>query len=176
MEKLIYKNTMWDISDEEILEGLEPEELEGLTVSEKERLADSYRETWRDDEFDNIKWLLKTLQERIKAPKYVVKGTVGLWNGPQRGIAIKNTLEDAFWFAVSDCELEKMTEEDGALNIEVSHHDGRNYFSIRPMSKKGYEYYDRHEYDSSMTDREFYAQFNREEFLRKIKIKKEEMI
>ena len=177
MKKLIYENTTRDMTDEEILEGLEPEELEDLTELEKQRLADSYRETWNEDEFLNIKYFLINLHKRINAQKYMIKGTLGLWDGPHTGKILKDNLEEALYFIIGrDCEVQKITEEDGILNIEVSHHDGRNYFSIRPLNQKGYEYYDKYEYDSSMTDRELYNQLDKEEFLGKIEVKKEEMI
>lgn len=79
--------------------------------------------------------------------KFVISGEVGLWNGRHSGadvIVNKNDL----WKYFKDCENFNFYEdENGDLCIECSHHDGNNFFVVRPISDRGYEELERMDVD-----------------------------
>lgn len=76
----------------------------------------------------------------------LVKGYSSRWNSRTAGINIYSDIEAALDTESSrygrnniyaDCEFEKIWEEDGALFILGSHHDGEVLTEFRQLSKKG---------------------------------------
>ncbi len=79
--------------------------------------------------------------------KFVISGEVGRWNGRHSGADVIVNAND-LWKYFKDCENFKFYEdENGDLRIECSHHDGTNFFVVRPISSRGYEELERMEVD-----------------------------
>ena len=100
---------------------------------------------------DYYEWILKNTQENfdcdldnIKTHKpwavpVVVTGTLGLWWGHPE---IKPERIESVYEAIQKCigrdgDYVKVEFNDGKLDVQVSHHDGTNCFTIRALSKKG---------------------------------------
>jgi len=67
-----------------------------------------------------------------------ITGTLGLWNGKKEIIPEKETdLETAIKRCIGDNTEElKISDVDGKLIVECSHHDGTNVFDIRLAHNK----------------------------------------
>lgn len=88
-----------------------------------------------DDFFDNLRYA-----DGIVRSACVVSGRLGLWWG-NPNIEPKKfwTLEDAIrecWTGADDVEI---TLRNGVVEFVGMHHDGRNYFEIRPLTYRGAE-------------------------------------
>lgn len=70
--------------------------------------------------------------------KYLIIADLGLWNGRQKGGSFITGLWNAITSGLYDNI--KITDTDGKLQIETTHHDGANYYTIYELTKKGYDY------------------------------------
>ena len=88
----------------------------------------------------------------------VVTGTVGRWNG-RFEIELKafHTLKESIYACVSNMDYVILTEDKGVIKIEVIHHDGRNYFEIHKLNKKGLEAYCN---DEDLNNKKYYKKFD----------------
>lgn len=101
-----------------------------------------------EDEEDNVSYY-----ERKHGYKhYVVLADLGLWNGRADGGKIIRGL----WKSISECfeDYNEIYQEGKRLKVTAIHHDGTNYFQIRELTDRGYEYWQNHQYD--MSDREMH--------------------
>jgi hypothetical protein len=71
---------------------------------------------------------------------WIVKGNVGTWQGPKESGAIIYSIEklSKIW---KDCDYIKVTDKEGHLYFECSHHDGTNIFELKRLTEKGYNYW-----------------------------------
>ena len=108
-------------------------------------LADMYFE---DEDGEPCEYLYNLAEEDFETTfgnmegEFVVCGTIGLWDGKREGYSTKlyNSIEEAIigcndGFYGNLC----VTDEDGALLVDVSHHDGSNSFEIRELTAVGSE-------------------------------------
>lgn len=96
------------------------------------------------------------------ADQFLITGTLGLWYGQKDGGAIITDLTNITRHFEDYSILEL---EDGKLKLETSHHDGTNTFEIVPLTRKGQEFADRHDYD--MTDRDLHIKLKNKRGLTK---------
>ena len=66
-----------------------------------------------------------------------VVGSLGLWNGNVDVESKFDTLRKAITECIVGCDYITITETNGVINVRGIHHDGRNYFSIYKLNKKG---------------------------------------
>ena len=76
---------------------------------------------------------------------FIVVGTCGLWYGNAEGGTIINGISD-FFRLLKDCNFYKITDCNGHLLVQGSHHDGTNYFELKVLNNRGEEFYDRNSY------------------------------
>lgn len=105
---------------------------------------------------------IRKMEQHTNASKYLIEANIGTWMGARQAGAVVNSLKQAIMKCANGLEDYSVSEEDGVIIVKGSHHDGSNSFKIRPLSKKGWEYYDRHEYDSSMSDWELIQKLSEE--------------
>ena len=103
--------------------------------------SESYREWVQEQIEEDIECFFANLQysDANKTP-VVVTGSLGLWWGRP---SIEDTLIESLLAAVKkcveECDYFKVYSEEGVLYVESSHHDGTNYFEIRPLTDLGAE-------------------------------------
>ena len=70
--------------------------------------------------------------------KWVAEGTLGLWNG-QREIVPKvfDSLFEAIIACTHRCDYIKITKNHRTIEVEATHHDGTNYFTLKCLSDLG---------------------------------------
>lgn len=80
----------------------------------------------------------------------LVKGSIGLYNGPRGGITVYENFEDAVdtspnWHGgdniFADCEIDGIWDENGSLFVTGAHHDGRALVEMRQLTDKGEDLY-----------------------------------
>lgn len=72
-------------------------------------------------------------------------GAIGRWNGVFRAGKIGEFWK-LYYEATRDCDYIKISDENGKLFLRCSHHDGTNFFEIKEITNKGYDYLERWEY------------------------------
>lgn len=80
---------------------------------------------------------------------FMLRETVQRWNGRAEAGYIFNNFDDAFYKAVKDCDYIKIWDENGHLYIKCSHHDGTNFFEIKRITYKAYNFIDNWAYNLS---------------------------
>lgn len=85
-----------------------------------------------DDLLSNIKHCVYNRQ------KWVAEGTLGLWNG-QREIVPKvfDSLFEAIIACTHKCDYIKITKNHSTIEVEATHHDGTNRFTLKCLSDLG---------------------------------------
>lgn len=155
MKCVLYSNYYSDEAFDSAKEFLEEENEEGKEISDD----DVFQEMSFEDEvnWDDFKYEF----EKLLAKNYwLVRGTLGLWNGPAAAGKIVSSLSELSE-AWRDCDYIEFTDEDGHLYLTCSHHDGTNHFEIKKLTNMGVEYMDNHRYD---TDREVHDKIMRSNF------------
>lgn len=106
-------------------------------------------------EFDDL--LMNLKYDKENNVDCVVTGKVGRWNGNFE-IECKhfNTLKDAIFACIENCEYYIITEDNGIINIISIHHDGRNNFDIHKLNKKGYDA----PYNTNLNNEKYWDKFS----------------
>lgn len=106
------------------------------------------KEVFSDDSEEFFNWLYKSLNDEFddfmtnllysdENVECIVLGSLGLWYGKVEIQPKKfNTLKDAIYACLSECDYYTITEENGIINVLSSHHDGTNSFSIYKLNKR----------------------------------------
>lgn len=109
-----------------------------------EEPTQSQLECWINDEMefarDSFECEMKNFLKRHD--KFILFGTFGAWDGPKGICALVDDLDD-LQSALSLRGDNTVTFEDvsGKLIVTQSHHDGTNYYELRPLTKKGLDHY-----------------------------------
>ena len=85
---------------------------------------------WEDFN-DNLKY------DNENNTECIVIGSLGLWNGRKEVQQKFDTLRKAISACIGNCDYITITETNGVINVVSIHHDGRNYFEIHKLNKKG---------------------------------------
>lgn len=138
-------NSQWwmDYSYEEYKEEMEDR---GFKASEEgsegywydiEQMTTDY---W-DDMFVSLKY------SPYAKEKVMIIGKVGKWNGNfDINPVLCNNPMDAIEKCIGSCDDCEINMVDGHIEVIAKHHDGRNYFEIHFLSKKGYNEIERQKY------------------------------
>lgn len=165
-EKILFSNYYGDMYSEEDIKEIILEDIHyGLVDFKEEDIDDEmisdYMRRFLDDEFYDFK---ENFRKELDSNYYVVTGTLGLWDGTHEGGKVI-----AGWYdlmnLLEDCDYIKFVDENGLLKVTGSHHDGTNYFQVKELTDKGYEYYKNNEYDLTRRDL-CETLFNSEEYSR----------
>lgn len=87
--------------------------------------------------------------------KWVVSGTLGLWNG-RHEIEPKlfNNLINALNACFGKCDDIIITKSHSVIKVTALHHDGRNYFELRALSDLGEERANKYDGNISFKNKE----------------------
>lgn len=137
--KVVYLDTGRIPSHDEVTEWWEANH-EGEPVP-----AEDSTEWWgvvtdiRDQEFDDLRCNFTSLGVCL------VSGTCGTWRGPMPGGRVMpvNSLGDLLR-CVSNCDSTEVYIDSEGLHVVGHHHDGTDCFMVRPLTKKGQAYWDKH--------------------------------
>lgn len=87
--------------------------------------------------------------------KWVVNGTLGLWNGRHKiQPQIFKTLIDALNACFVKCDDIIVIKSHSVIKVIAMHHDGRNYFELRALSDLGEERANKYDGNISFNNRE----------------------
>lgn len=86
------------------------------------------------------------MSEFIGDETFILRGTVETWQGHFSAGFIFDSYEQ-FSRVFYDEAYNRIYDVGGEFIIQIAHHDGINYFKIRKLNKKGYEYYQDHYFD-----------------------------
>lgn len=105
--------------------------------------------TYFNDLWEQALYSLDKLDTQADA--FIMWGTCGLWYGDVAGGKVLNNLKDLTQY-LEDYTIIQL--EEGIIQIDTYHHDGLNTYYIKPLSNRGYNYYNNHYYE--MSDRELH--------------------
>ena len=153
-ERVIFDN--YDLCEQYPDNELKEIALECGWVDNEEDITDNDLWEWRYEESETD-WDIERerLEEFFKDKTVIFFGTVGRWDGRYGGCKV-GEFWDIYWKAIKDCDYIKIYDVNGHFYIKCSHHDGNNFFEVKEVTDKGYEYYDRWKYDYGNNRREWY--------------------
>ena len=169
---LIYSNDLFKNYDS--MEAIKEEMVE---FDEDERPADDISDDEAYDYFHNVDELnWEQVTEGLKkvdkesSSHWVVRASLGLWDGRFAGGRIFNSLESAIRAMMSDMDYVDIEEDErGNVTVTEHHHDGTNYYTLRRLNKAGEEAYDRTPYERNreVVERLFKPRYSNNARLRK---------
>lgn len=92
-----------------------------------------------DSDWDNLKWALNSA---FKKSCFILTGTCGRWDGNYDGGRFIHNFNDLH-SAISHLDYLKFYECDGHFYIKGSHHDSDDFYELKRLTNKGYEYADK---------------------------------
>lgn len=101
--------------------------------------------------FDDLISEIEFFENNHGKKKYVTCGTVGRWNDPAAGGAIREGLVPIIRGALKDCDEFKIEFVRGILKITGHHHDGTNVFYVREMTERGVAFEERNRFMDDRT-------------------------
>lgn len=137
--------TIYDNYDVEIYREMAMDDLSDLCIKNPtQEEIDKYIEINMANDWDNL--IEGVLCDHIEAEKWIAYGSIRRWDGSYHGWKV---LEDArdFFDLIQDCLYFRIDDEDGLIKIKCSHHDGTNYYTLKPLTKHGYDFYRNYGWD-----------------------------
>jgi len=114
-------------------------------------------------EWDDFKMELSNFINKNKHG-WILKGTNGTWMGPRPSGTVFFDVEKLSK-AWNDCDYVKVIDKGGHLHLQCSHHDGTNYYEIKRLTEKGYNYWDKMENDLFVNPKEVHETIFKSNFL-----------
>lgn len=95
-------------------------------------------------ELEHMEWedMLEELANIDNYKKCILSGKAGTWEGNFEAAKIYDTIEDAIYAAIRNCDYIKVWSENGHLYLKASHHDGTHNFELKLLTYKGWETWD----------------------------------
>ena len=81
---------------------------------------------------------IENLKFAMEDKEYRIEGTLGLWNGRHTIIPVIRKGIDAVLDCLNESDDYVIFEEKGTLKIIAYHHDGRNEFTLKEKTPKGF--------------------------------------
>lgn len=105
----------------------------------------------QDEHLDELEYndFIRDFKRFLQDRKFLLKGTVGTWQGDKDGGMFVFGNMDAIHKLLKDCDYISYYEDNGRLYVMGTHHDGTNHAELRLLTKKGEEYADRHGWSNS---------------------------
>lgn len=122
------------------------EEIKNNLVELNEGIIPSENEIWDEYNFSqsmDFEFFEDAFNEFINNDTFVLQGSIGLYHGTYQGGFIFDTFNE-LCRAWKDSDYIEIYDENGHLYLKCSHHDGTNFYEIRKLNHKGYEYYSKH--------------------------------
>lgn len=100
---------------------------------------------------DDINWDVfeSEYKEYFNTNNFVVRANLGRWCGRFESGRIMTSGWKDFLRVIQHYDYLEIVDNNGHLEIVGTHHDGRDYFEIRELTRKGDEYADGYHYDKS---------------------------
>ena len=103
---------------------------------------------WQEFEEENeINWyvLADDLKSFFGDDAYILRGTVGTWMGRREAGVVSNNFMDVIYKAIDNCDYISLTDVNGHLYLDCTHHDGTNSYEIKKLTDKGISYLSNYE-------------------------------
>ena len=93
------------------------------------------------DEDNRIEWedFTYELERILKDGEYILTGTCGRWDGRAEGGNFIHNIHD-FYKCIGHLDKIKFYDENGHFYIYGYHHDGSDFYELKKLTRKGYEY------------------------------------
>ena len=103
---------------------------------------------------DDINWddFKSEYKEYFNTNNFVVRANLGRWCGRFESGKIMTGGWKDFLRVIQNYDYLEIVDNNGHLEIVGTHHDGRDYFEIRELTRKGDEYADGYHYDKSESE------------------------
>lgn len=103
---------------------------------------------------DDINWddFKSEYKEYFNTNYFVVKANLGRWNGRFESSEIMTDGWKDFLRVIEDYDNLEIVDNNGHLEIVGTHHDSRDYFEIRELTRKGDEYVNIYNYGKSESE------------------------
>ncbi len=140
-KKLLFDTSAWldDINNRKVYEAY-VDECRKNEITPASMDSDTFMGWCIEVERQNMEDTLENFRcSSLLKGKWVIVGTLGLWNGPH---AIEPVVMDELDKAVIRCTYDdiKLTYDSDSLQVSTTHHDGTNTFTIRKLSQKGIDF------------------------------------
>ena len=140
-KKLLFDTSAWldDINNSEVYEAYVDECREN-EITPATMDSDTFTDWCIEMERQNMEdTLMNFRSSSLLKGKWVIVGTLGLWNGPH---AIEPVVMDELDKAIIRCTQDDimLTYDSESLQVSTTHHDGVNLFTIRKLSQKGIDF------------------------------------
>ena len=80
---------------------------------------------------------------------FLIYGTIERWNGKRKGYKLIKNIDSELYSILYDFSKIEYNIENGTIDIITVHHDGTNYYTIKPLSTRGENYYNNHYYEQN---------------------------
>lgn len=150
--RLLYDSDVsYDEAKQDLIDsGIEEEEIsDGLIYSEIEDMQNRNLEIFEYE--------LENFENSLETSSFIAYGDVGLWHGVYRGYKKFNSLKSAIDFITRDCNYYKIFDINGSFRVVAACHDGRHCITIKNITKKGEEYFERWKESYSDSRKEVYV-------------------
>lgn len=133
-----------------------------------ERIADEESWWWQD--------MLGEVKRLFGGRDFIACGSVGRWCCVSAGGVVWNGDDFRDWLNVagSDCIYFEILVEDGILKVKCTHHDGTNYWEIKPLTEKGVSAWEDWENSvrfNNLTEQEMHEKlFNSKHYSQRLKV------
>lgn len=139
------KHVIFDNYDIDNYEEMARESMEDVGFGPEE-ITDSKLYSWAADlEQEDFTDTLNELESFFDGKTVMFTGAIGRWCGNHTGFDVGNFTE-LFQEYTVDCEYFEIYDDDGALYIRCSHHDGTNLFQVLTLTNKGVHVFDDWQY------------------------------
>lgn len=146
-EQILY-DSMREISYDEYVEDCELNDIEPQG-QESEDYYDFVSER------QNLDFEIFFYNLNSKNDYWIITGSVGLWCGRREIMPIMvYGLRESILKCFEKCDDVKVVKRGNVIKVDVSHHDGTDYFEIRALTELGKERYERHDGEISINNRE----------------------
>ena len=137
--------TIYDNYDVEIYREMAMDDLwEADVENPTEEQIEEYTRINMANDWENL--IEGVLCDTIEEEKWIAYGSIKRWNGTYHRWEVLSDAND-FFDLIQDCVYIRIDDEDGLIKIKCSHHDGTNYYTLKPLTKHGYNFYLEHDWN-----------------------------
>lgn len=108
----------------------------------------------QNDNWNNLMIEIRYHEQIFGEKTYVIKARIGTWRGTFDGGKVITGMYNVICECCKDCDYITLLYKNNQFKIIGHHHDGTNMFIIRELTDKGYDYFNRNNYNQ--TDREMH--------------------
>lgn len=154
--------TQFDVNDE-LLKQEVKEQIEEFGPPSVDYHGDEFLDMlqeWVDIDWDTFGCLINT--KEYNTNNYLVIAGLDLWDGMRHGFGVFEGLKNTLFKCFEDYNT-IYRDDDNNLCVSAVHHDGRNEFTMKLLTDKGYKFYQDHvddepEFENAITTSEMLKQ------------------